>query len=211
MLVDDHRLFLDGMRHILRQLGKVDLLAFDSVSAALREIDRDTHFDLLILDLSLPEMGGLTMMQSLEQRGVIIPTVIVSSASDVTTIRRALEMGASGYIHKNASSQDMIQALQRVLQGEVVLPESLSSQLEWVVQSHGAKKTTFVPEQTAISERQIEVLNLVDQGLSNKQIAKVLAISEATVKYHVGLIFKNLGAKNRTSCLLIARQQGLLN
>jgi DNA-binding NarL/FixJ family response regulator len=212
LIVDDHRLFLEGMQHLLAKLGKdISIDTTDTVAGALHRFDQDIHYDLLLLDISLPEMGGLVLIQSLNQRGIILPIIIVSSSSDIGEIRQCLTLGASGFIHKNASSSEMLEAIKRVLAGEIALPDSLSSQLDLAIRPDNNQHVMVPAEHKEIGQRQIEVLKLIDEGLSNKQIAKVLAISEATVKYHVSVLFKQLDARNRTSCLIKAREHKLLD
>jgi len=211
LVVDDHRLFLDGMQHMLESLGDdIIVETTDTVAGALNKFEGADSFDLLLLDLSMPEMSGFTLIQSLNQRGIILPIIIVSSTSDVSDIRRSLEVGASGFIHKNASGSDMLSAVRRVLAGEIVLPENLGSQLDLALRPDNNEHILLPSENREIGERQLEVLQLIDQGMSNKQIAKVLAISEATVKYHIGILFKQLGVRNRTSCLIEARKNNYL-
>lgn len=211
LVVDDHRLFLEGMRHLLSALGDdvcVDLT--NSVESALAKIDQGQRYDLLLADISLPEMDGYTFIQSLNERGVVLPIVVVSSSSDIADIRRCLKLGASGYIHKNASSHEMLSAVKQVLAGEIALPEELYSQLDIVERQNTSDQVLMPTDNPEIGDRQLEVLKLMNEGLSNKQIAVVLAISEATVKYHIGILFKHLGVKNRTSCLHKAREQKLI-
>ncbi len=212
LLVDDHRLFLEGMQHLLMRLGEdVNVETTDTVGGALNKFVEGERYDLLLLDISLPEMSGFSLMQSLSQRGIILPMVIVSSTSDLVDIRRCFELGASGFIQKNASSTEMLSSVRRVLAGEVVLPENLSSQLELALRPDKDEPMLMPSVNQEIGSRQIEVLKLIDQGMSNKQIAKILAISEATVKYHIGVLFKQLGVRNRTSCLVKAREKNILN
>ncbi len=206
LLVDDHRLFLEGMQYMLEKIdAEIRVDTADSVVGALHLFDSGKHYDLLLLDLALPNMDGFSLIQSLHKRGIIVPIVIVSSTSDVADIQRGLQMGVSGFIHKNASSDEMQSAIRRVLLGELVLPESMSTSLKAAVLSD--QTTTLIPESDqAIGPRQIEVLKLIENGMSNKQIARVLAISEATVKYHIGVIFRQLNANSRTACLAKARE-----
>ncbi len=212
LVVDDHNLFLEGMCFMLNELeGHVQVDTASSVERAITLLEQKDDYDLLLADISLPEMDGFSLLQSLNQRAIVLPIMMVSSTSDIGDIRRCLELGASGFIHKNAAISEMLDAVIRVLAGNIVLPENISSQLDMLLRPN-TKELIIVPvEHKEIGERQIEVLNLMDSGMSNKQIAKVLAISEATVKYHIGILFKQLGAKNRTSCLLKAREKRILN
>lgn len=211
LVVDDHRLFLEGMRHLLQNIADgitVDLSA--TVADALQRIDQGINYDLMLLDLQLPEMDGFTLLKSLKARSVLIPTIIVSSSTDASVIRECLAAGASGFINKNASAEEMAKAIKQVLAGEVALPEAYLSQLELITRD-GTKQTLVPPEQPMIGERQLEVLKLIDKGLSNNQIATVMSISKATVKYHISILFRSLEARNRTTCLARAREQGLLD
>jgi len=211
LVVDDHRLFLEGMRHLLSALGDdVSVELTNSVESALAKIDKGNSYDLILVDISLPEMDGYALIQSLNERNLILPIIVVSSTSDIADIRRCLTMGASGFIHKNASSEEMLTAVKQVLEGGIALPENLHAQLDVVARPQKDDQILAPTETPEIGDRQLDVLKLMDEGLSNKQIAKVLAISEATVKYHIGILFRCLGVKNRTSCLHKARERKLI-
>jgi len=211
LVVDDHRLFLEGMRHLLSELGDdVSVELTDNVESGLAKIDQGNKYDLLLVDISLPEMDGYALIQSLNERGLIVPVVVVSSTSDISDIRRCLRMGASGFIHKNSSSEEMLIAVKKVLAGDIALPEDLYRQLDVVTRAKKQDQILAPSDKPEIGDRQLDVLKLMDEGLSNKQIARVLAISEATVKYHIGVLFKHLGVKNRTSCLHKARERKLI-
>ena len=104
----------------------------------------------------------------------------------------------------------MLDGIQKVLSGEIVLPQNLGSHLDLALRPDSDELALVPADNRDIGKRQIEVLQLIDQGMSNKQIGKVLAISEATVKYHIGILFKHLGVRNRTSCLIKAREKNIL-
>lgn len=210
LVVDDHRLFLEGMRHLLGQLdGDIELDLAVSVAHALQHLDGGKKYDLLLLDIELPGMNGFKLIQSLRKRNIVLPIIVVSSTTEISTVRRCMELGALGFIHKNTSSSEMVAAIEKVLAGEISLPEPFASELALVEQAN--EKSVLAPAKLQeVGERQFEVLQLIDQGLSNKQISSVLAISEATVKYHIGILFKHFCVRNRTACLAKARDSGLL-
>lgn len=210
LVVDDHRLFLEGMRHLLKKVGDdIALELSTSVADALLRIDQGARYDLLLLDIELPEMDGFAMIESLNQRSIVVPIIVISSTTDVSVVRRCLTLGASGFINKNSSIDDMVTAIKRVLAGEIALPQNYLDQLE-VIGSNDKQKIIVPAAVQTIGERQREVLSLIDRGMSNKQIANILSISEATVKYHIGILFKYLEVRNRTACLAKAREEGLI-
>lgn len=211
LVVDDHRLFLEGMRHLLQKVGSdISIDLSTSVRDALIKIDRGERYDLLLIDIALPDMDGFALIESLTQRNIIVPIIVVSSTTDTSIVRRCLALGASGFINKNASSDEMVSSIKRVLAGELALPANYLDQLE--VLHTGDQQQLIAPvDKQSVGQRQYEVLNLIDRGMSNKQIANVLSISEATVKYHIGILFKHLEVKNRTACLAKAREQGLID
>lgn len=210
LVVDDHRLFLEGMRHLLAQLGdavSLDLSA--SVSDALLKIDQGNHYELLLLDIQMPEMDGFSLIESLNQRNIVVPIILVSSTTDFSKIRRGIELGASGFINKNASVDEMLESIKTVLAGGISLPEDFSDDLE-VMARHDDKRVLAPTTNTKLGDRQREVLHLIDTGLSNKQIANVLSVSKATVKYHIRILFRYFEVRNRTACLAKAREQGII-
>jgi len=211
LVVDDHRLFLEGMRHLLQKLGdEIELDLSVSVASALLRFDQGHQYDLLLLDLELPEMDGFMLIESLHQRNIIVPMIVISSTTDISVIRRCMALGVSGFINKNAFADDMIFAIKRVLAGEISLPQNYLDELDTVALVDKQKALAPAAIQP-VGVRQREVLSLINRGMSNKQIANVLSISEATVKYHIGILFKHLEVRNRTACLAKARQQGMLD
>lgn len=212
LLVDDHHLFLEGMRHMLERMdNEVHIDTTDSVQGALTKLQTGSHYDLILLDLSLPEVDGFSLLKSLQTHSIVIPVIAVSSASDVSQIRKCLQYGASGFINKIATSDEMMQAIQTVLSGNIALPENLGSNLDIALRPRKKNKVTQLNNERDIGARQIEVLELMNDGLSNKKIAETLDISEATVKYHVQILFKHFNVKNRISCLLKASEHNLLS
>jgi len=168
----------------------------------------EAHCDLdaVILDLTMPGMDGFSAIQEFGRRCPDLPVIVLSASEGPLEVRRALAAGALGYVPKSANPHTLLSALKLVLSGEVYVPPLLLDHIA-------------VPRQTGVNqnhealdgrltERQTEVLKLIVQGLSNKEIATALDLSEKTVKAHVTAIFRALNVVNRTQAAVAARQGG---
>jgi DNA-binding NarL/FixJ family response regulator len=203
LIVDDHRLFIDGLRLILDKLDP-DAQIIESTTAhgAIDLLEAGEEFDLILMDLQMPDLGGLSILQRMQERGAWLPIVVVSAEESLHVIRAALEAGALGFIPKSQSSQQMLSALTRILEGDIFVPADIEKALE-----RPARKSANV---SGITRRQHDVLRLLAEGYSNRQIATTLVLSEHTVKAHVSALLVALGACNRTDCVRVARQRGML-
>lgn len=204
-IVDDHQLFIDGMRHLLSYMDGVS--AVEECTRAEEAIVRleDAHdFDLILIDLAMPGMDGLAILQRLQETGSLTPAVVVSAEEDIARIGNAFELGALGYIPKEQSAIEMLDALHQVLSGELYIPAKIRERL---CGYQGRRH----PEDGTLTRRQSDVLELVAKGYSNKQIASALFLAEHTVKAHIASILKALNANNRTECVHKARSLGLLD
>lgn len=191
LLVDDHRIFLDGLSLALAPLCP-DLLIHTAETAAEAEAWLDRHeFDLVLLDLRLPDVPGIELLQRWQQQGRMTPVAILSASDSNLDAQTAISAGALGFIPKSANSDELRQAVTRVLLGETLPPPSPS-------------------EKSQLTPRQQEILLLLANGLPNKAISRQLGVSEDTVKTHLKALFQELDAHNRTACVSAARQRGWL-
>ena len=206
LLADDHPLFLDGMRHILAQLDDaVQVHCADNGEAALRRLREKGDFDLLLLDLGLPGTDGLGLLHLLREEAITVPVIVVSASENLHQIHAALATGALGFIPKSYHAGQMLDAIRDVLEtGQVYLPDDIRAQLDRLAGDDG------LPMGRGITARQRQVLNLLAEGLANKQIAKRLNLTEHTVKAHLGALFQLLKVGNRTECVRKAQRLGLL-
>lgn len=204
LVVDDHQLFIDGVRHILEKLDEQVLITeANRAQEAIELLESGREFDLILIDLSMPGMDGMSVLQRMHERGVWLPLVVISGEADVRTIRSALETGALGFIPKSHSSQQMLAALTGILDGEIYLPPDIEKEMERLESRH-------TRQESPITRRQMDVLRLMAKGYSNKQIATSLFLTEHTVKAHVSALFVTLAANNRTECVQIAQRRGIL-
>ncbi len=196
---DDHPLFREGIRFFLKLLdADVTALEAGTLQAAMDKLALEWPVDLLLLDLEMPGMNGGEGFFALRRRYPELPIAIVSGLSDANVIRPLLEGGARGFIPKLAGSEQLLDALRRILSGEVYVPDA-----------------TFVRPVAqgadALTTRHLEILPLLADGLPNKQIANALGVTEGTVKQHLKELFKRLSARNRTQAVKEARRLGLLS
>lgn len=222
LLMDDHSLFREGMRHVLRQLTQEDTIFEASGCKAGLIIAAENTIDLLLLDLHMPEVDGFAVLALFREQYPLTSVVVLSASEDWQDARRALDTGAVGYIPKSATSQVMLGALHLVLSGGIYVPPIILQEMQRqhtaplsapILQAIAAP--TKVPQEvsklasSALTVRQLEVLCLLAQGKSNKEIGRDLNMAEGTVKIHVTAIFKALSVVNRTQAVLMAKKLGL--
>ena len=206
LIVDDHRLFAEGLSRLLETLEQpVSLEQCYSAQRAIQKLDSSNiKYDLLLIDLLMPGIDGIGLLRAISERRISTPVAVVSSTDDTKTINQLMTNGAIGFIPKSVSSDVMLSAVSTLLQGDIYLPDELWSQLDFL---DSGSFTASESNQPVLGERQIEVLRLMADGNTNKQISTILAISQATVKYHIGILFRVLGVKNRTACIHAAQSQ----
>jgi len=213
LVVDDHQLFLDGIRHILNKLDAVvEITESTRAGQAIEILESDQVFDLVLIDLSMPGMDGMSILRRMHERKVWLPLVVVSAEEDARTIKSALDTGALGFIPKAYSSQQMLSALNAILGGEIYIPPGIQQQIDNLdtrrLPAEAGNNDTL--KSSGITKRQFDVLQLLAKGYSNKQIATTLFLTEHTVKSHISSLFSSLQANNRTECVLAAIRQGIL-
>lgn len=200
LLADDHDLFRAGLGMVLQGLGDdVQLEQADSLTVAIHCAEKDPEFDLALLDLNMPEMNGIDGVIQFRKRFPAIPVVIVSGSDSPADAQKALDAGASGFIHKSSAPQVMLSALQLVLVGSVYVPPQALSRLEETTSTVSKGKVA------GLTARQVDVLRLLADGKPNKLIARELGLSEGTVKIHLSTIFRVLDVNNRTAAVLAAQ------
>ena len=200
---DDHSLFREGLGFFLKLLGPgVRHLEAGNLQAALDKLALESPVDLMLLDLEMPGMNGLEGFHEIRRRYPDLPIAIVSGVNDVRIIRELLDGGARGYIPKLAGSEQLMDALRRVLKGEIYVPDALFIPAQQFTENHA--------KASPLTSRQQEILPLLAEGMLNKQIADALSVTEGTVKQHLKDLFRRLGVRNRTQAVKEAHRLGLL-
>lgn len=212
LVVDDHPLFREGLRQMLRDLdGSAEVLAEDDAEKGLAVAKARDDLDLVCLDLTMPGMNGLAAVERFVQESPGIPVVIISGHEEPARVRRALSLGAVGYIPKSTPPSVMADALRLVLGGGIYVPPLMLSEVQGDGADGGARVEPIeAPGNEHLTERQVHVLELLAEGKSNKVIARELELSEKTVKSHITAVFRALGVVNRTQAAVEARKRGLI-
>jgi DNA-binding NarL/FixJ family response regulator len=195
LIVDDHPLFRDGLAALLCQ-ASANTVVRQAASAeeALRTVDEEI-FDAMFMDLVMPGMCGEPAIREFARRHPDLPVIVLSSSEAPSDVRRVINAGASGYIPKSATAQTVVSALRLVLSGNIYVPPLLLSATTRAI-DHDMQDT---PRSLAqLTDRQVDVLRYLRDGLTNKEISANLGIAEKTVKVHIAAIFKTLNVVNRT-------------
>jgi DNA-binding NarL/FixJ family response regulator len=222
LLVDDHQLFREGVALLLQRLGsELALLQAASCEEAFALCDANPDTDMILLDLNLAGMGGLEGLAVLRERYPAIPVVVVSSADEPSTVRKAIDAGAMGFIPKSSSSELMLNALRLVLAKGIYLPPSVllsepspaplgPRPMAPVASAARTGPTPLSPLELGLTPRQADVLYLVLQGKPIKLICRELKLGEGTVKGHVSAVLRALNVTTRTQAIVAAHRLGLV-
>ena len=208
LLADDHGLVRHGLQLLLAEvLPQLRVHLASSLAETLQVLASAGRFDLVLLDLTLSDVHGLAGLRRLRDDYPYVPVVILSAQDDRDTVLAALDAGAMGFISKAATPDELRDALTRVLvDHRIHLPQSVSGGMAAMPANGGRELSELAA--LGITERQIEVLGYVVQGLRNKEIARLLDRSEVVVKKHVTATLQALGAPNRTKLLVLLSQKG---
>jgi len=206
LIADDHTLFRRGLSLLLRQIyAQAEILEAADVPAALALGETLAACDLVLLDLNMAGMDGLVGLERIRAAAPAAKVVMISATTELDAIRAAIAAGARGYIPKSANDETLRHALPLILAGEVYVPPSVLSDFD---RPSGTANLPADSPLRALTQRQRDTLELLVRGLSNKEIARELGLLESTVKAHLKVVLKKLGAANRTQAALLATQQG---
>lgn len=201
LVADDHPLFRDAIANIITtHFNGSSIAQTEDIESMLAFVADNEELDLILLDLNMPGMSGLKGLLALRNQYPTIPVVIISAERDKRTILQTLSYGAVGFIAKSSPKASIVEALESIFAGNIYLPADIMRLPE---EQKSTSEFVVLPEKiSALTRRELMVLNNLVQGEANKQIAFALNISEATVKSHVSSILKKLGASNRVKVIL---------
>ena len=209
LMIDDHALFRVGLQGLLEQRG-IEVIAAVAEGSEGLQIAQEQHPDIILLDLRMPEMSGLEILQQVKKMDLKIPVVMLTTSNDEHDLVEALRNGAQGYLLKDMEPDELVSALRDIEKGKNVVAQELTDVLARMVQGEGHdesnnKETPF----SELTPRELEILCLLADGQSNKVIARNLGISDGTVKLHVKAILRKLEVHSRVEAAVIAVEQGL--
>jgi DNA-binding NarL/FixJ family response regulator len=196
LVIDDHALVRSGLRQVLKGLNEqVEVLEAGHCQRAFELAAEHPDLDLVLLDWHLPGIDGLQALTTFGRIVPELPVVILSGMATAQIVRKALAHGAAGFVSKSGKSYELLDAIRQVLAGGVYAPADLIGQ-----DTPGS--------QPQFTRRQQEVLNLLQKGLSNREISDTLCISDDTTKDHVVALLRGFGVKTRTQAILAASHMG---
>jgi two-component system nitrate/nitrite response regulator NarL len=209
LIVDDHPVLRDGLAALLQQAGPdTTILQARDALQGLALADSCTDLDVIILDLEMPGMKGLQALSEFGRKRPEVPVIVLSSSEDPRDVRQSLASGALGYVPKSASQQVLLSAIRLVLNGDLYIPALI---LDEDSLPAGQRSRNAETEGTRLlTQRQIEILRLLSEGMPNKTIATALNLSVKTVKVHITTIFRALNVVNRTQAAAAGRKAGII-
>jgi DNA-binding NarL/FixJ family response regulator len=211
LLADDHALFLDGLKNLLI-LNGVQVVGTARNGLEAFEKTLQLHPEIVLMDIRMPGCDGITATRLIKAERPDIKVVMLTTSSEEPDLLEAVRSGASGYLLKSLEAGPFLSYLQAVERGEAAVSREVSGMLLKAIsqQEQAGRPGQEASGEPRLTARQVEILQLVTQDLSNREIAERLSVSEHTVKYHLGEIFQRLNIKNRDQAAEYAGRKGLI-
>jgi DNA-binding NarL/FixJ family response regulator len=199
LIVDDQHLMLDALRTVLDRDEDIEVVGQTDSGENVMPLIAQTGPDAVLLDVRMPGIDGLAVLERIRERYANVAVVMLSGIEDPTLVRAALERGATAFVLKQVHPRDLASALRQAVYGSIFRP------LETV----GPTKAS-AQEEAGLSKRELSILDVLQSGASNQEIAKHLFLAEQTVKFHLTNIYRKLGVSTRTEAVHYAYEQGLV-
>jgi DNA-binding NarL/FixJ family response regulator len=212
LIVDDHALVRRGLSYVVKEgFPDAEVTEAESAAAALEHIQNGLKIDLALVDVRMPDLDGLELLRAIKADRPDLPVIMLSTYDNAPYVKRALADGASGYLLKDATPEDLSQAINVALSGSgnVLSPrviQNLFEEHEASGRDHGSNGRRG---EYNLTQREHDILALLAEGRANREIAGRLYLSEKTVKAHLAAIFRKLGVTNRTQAAMMAVQMGV--
>ena len=211
LIVDDRALMRRGLAHVVEHaFPGTDVVEVGSAAAALDAMREDVA-DLALIDVRLPGLDELELLNAMKRGWPAVPVIMLSTHENAPYVKRALSDGAAGYLLKDATPEDLALAIDGALSGggSVLSHQVIQALFEDLASSTGTPGATSSGSGYGLTRREHEILALLSEGRSNRSIAQNLYVSEVTVKAHMAAIFRKLGVTNRTQAAMMAVQLGV--
>jgi len=202
LIVDDHPIVRDGLQGVLQSQPDIEVVGEAADGEAAVQMANSLSPDIVLMDLRMPVMDGVTALREIRTRNPQCQVLVLTTYDSDADILPAIEAGASGYLLKDSTREELYAAIRAAARGETVLAPAVAARLVGRMRA---------PAEEKLSSRELEVLQLVAEGGSNSEIASRLHISQATVKSHLIHIFGKLGVSDRTAAVTVALKRGILS
>lgn len=207
LIADDHPLFRKGLRTLLNSIAEMVVVGEATTGARAVEMALALEPDVVLMDLQMPEGGGLAAIQQLARQRPDVRVLVVTLFEDDESVFTALKAGARGYVLKDAEEEEIVRAIRAVAAGEAIFSPTIATRLmDYFTAAQASPHADIFPD---LTEREREILTLIARGRSNAEIAEELVISLKTVRNHASNIFNKLQVTDRTQAALRAREAGL--
>lgn len=208
MIADDHSMVREGIKQLLELDGDIVVVAEANNGKECIDLLDETQTDVLLLDINMPYMNGLQVLQYLRETKKDIKVLILTIHNEIEYLVRAVEIGVDGYVLKDSNSSVLKKAISNIYKGDTFIQPELAPLLKIKLDEKSLNSNNEID---TLTKREIEVLKLLAEGLFNKEIAFTLAISEKTVKNHVSNIFKKINVSDRTQAAVFAIRNNLVD
>jgi DNA-binding NarL/FixJ family response regulator len=199
LIADDHPLFRDALIGALQPLfDNITIIQADTLNSTLQALADNPDVDLVLLDLNMPDCDNFYGLIRVSQDFSAVPVAVVSGNDSESVLSKVMSLGAKGFISKSTPTSTIVEALKHIINGGIWLPDGVSVQMKVDTPVNDIAKKVG-----ELTPKQFQVLKLLQNGLLNKQIAYDLSITEATVKAHIGAIFRKLEVNTRTQAVLL--------
>lgn len=206
MIVDDHSLIREGLKQLLEFDGSIEVVGEASNGIECLEKIDSVHPEVLLLDINMPEKNGIEVLKEMKEKESPIKVLILTVHNELEYLTQAVDIGVDGYILKDSESSELKKAIQSVLDGENYIQPSLIPALNNQLVNRDIEKDKI----SLLTNRELEVLIQVANGMFNKEIATNLNISERTVKNHISNIFKKIDVSDRTQAAVFAIKNNII-
>ncbi|MDX1432910.1 MAG: response regulator [Gammaproteobacteria bacterium] len=207
LIIDDHTLFRSGLQELLERRG-IDVVGTAGDGDEGCQLAQTLAPDVILLDVRMPGMGGLTVLERLNEAGVETPVMMLTTSTEDRDLVAAVRAGARGYLLKDLEPDELIDSLGRIMTGECVIAPEMTGVLARVVQGEEPLESS-VTRFSELTPREMEILCHLAEGQSNKVIARELGISNGTVKLHVRSILRKLKVRSRVEAAVLAVEEGI--
>jgi len=209
MLVDDHRIVREGLAYMLDGVEGIDLVGEAASGAELLDVIGRIEPDVVLLDVHMPEMSGLEVLEHLRRDHPEVKVIMLTMHDRAAYVQQALRLGALGYLLKSTGLDELVRAIELVASGRPYLQGELAGAV--MPADMAPARDSADSDQPHLSPRELDVLRLLASGHENKQIARELGIGEATVKTHVKALYGRLGVRSRAEATATALRLGLID
>ena len=207
LITDEQSLFRDGLSLRLQQINDdISILQSSTLNEMYKILSKEKDIDILIFDIDLAELNAAEVISKIKTLMPNTKIITISSSEDTRNIKKILSFGVKGYIPKRLDSNVLSGALKLILDGGTYIPPAVLNQTI----TKDSNNNIFSPLKKNLTNRQSQVLDLIAQGKSNKQIAYDMGVSEATVKLHINALLRSLKVNNRTQAVITAQKMGLI-